>query len=336
MHLSLVIPGLHAPLPEWQRSYGWLPQAPGLQALLSGAEQTEERKADPLTTAAGLLGAGGMPASYRRLAQGLAADNAPWVCADPVHLRADVDSAALVDAGELGVQAEEAQALAGELCRAFGSDGWRFEIGDPARWYALPPPDFELPVLSDLYSAAGRDIGVQLRLGARGAGWKRFFTELQMVLAQSPVNRRREVDGMPPINALWFWGEAPFGVRDAPRVRGVQSDDEVLRGMARAAGLAARAPSLESALDEGVDLLVFLDSLWRPAAYDRIEAWQQAFAALETHWFAPLSRTLAKRRLQTVTLYADSYRWRAQPRTGLAMWRREVPLARSFGLEDRA
>ncbi len=330
MLLHLVVPGLYSRLPEWQRSYGWLPQAAGLQTLLSGAQQAVEAD-DALAVAAELLGAGGAAVGFRRRAHGLG-DEAGWVCADPVHLRADVDSAVLVEAEHLALDEAEACALVSDLEALFADDGWRFEVADAAHWYARPPVALAPPDLPGVREAAGRDVGAYLRNSAQSAEWKRFYAELQMLLAQSEVNRRRESQGMTPVNALWFWGGSTRSAERPPRVRLVQGGDVVLRGMAQTAGLKPSAPALDTVLSAQDDALVCLDALRQATAYDDIEAWQEALAELDVDWFAPLAQALDDRRLDAVVLYADERRWDARRRRGLARWRRETPLSQSLAL----
>ncbi|MEJ2481085.1 MAG: hypothetical protein P8Y78_13155 [Acidihalobacter sp.] len=194
MSFHLLVPGLHARLPEWQRSYGWSPQAAGLQKLLSGAVATPGQGGASVV-AAGLLGVTGTAAGFRRRAHGFA-DESRWLCADPVHLRADVNSAILVEAEHLALEEAEARALAADLEAMFAGDGWRFEVVDAAHWYALPPEALAPPELPGTRETAGADVGPHFRNADQSVEWKRFYAELQMVLAQSETNRRREAQGM--------------------------------------------------------------------------------------------------------------------------------------------
>jgi hypothetical protein len=250
-----------------------------------------------------------------------------------VYLRADVDSAILVEAEHLQLEESEARALVADLQAMFAGDGWCFEVADAVCWYALPPSAVVPPELPGTREAAGRDVGLHFRDADQSAQWKRFYAELQMVLAQSEVNRRREARGMTPVNALWFWGAAARATAGRRAVNVVQGGDAVLVGMAQAAGLTPSVPDLNAALDSGGAALVWLDALRRAAAYDDIEAFQEALAEIDAAWFAPLVQALEERRLESVLLYADGRRWDARRRRGLARWRREAALPQALGLE---
>lgn len=337
MILHLVVPGLFAPLMEWQRSYGWTPNAPGLRSLLSGAAKLEGVDCDGPRLCAELLGldgGGALPmAGLRRIAQGFGDDGQTWVCADPVHLRADVDSAILVESELLALGEDEAQALIAELHAVFGPDGWCFESSTPRQWYARPPVDFELPVLPTVREVAGNDVGIHLRNIPQAIEYKKFYSELQMVLTHSTVNASREQRGEAAINALWFWGA---GRVSRPLRTGelcaVQAEDDVLAGIGSVAGVAVGPPSLEHTLAMKGDVFVNLDDLRREAAYDDLAAWEEALAVLDRVWFAPLAGCLERREMDEVVVYADDRRWHARRRRGLARWRREPELIHSLGL----
>ena len=330
--LHLFLPGLAARLAEWRRSYGWEPQAAGLQRLLAGARH--ERMREPLLhVAAGLLGVAGSIAGFRRLGQGLPAAPAA-LCADPVHLRTGVDSALLVEAHHLDLQADETQRLYAQVQDWFGGDGWRFEQAGAACGYALPPPHMQVPAWPAPADIAGRDVGPCLRAPGQSPQWKRFHAELQMLLAGSEINRLRQARGAPTVDALWFWGGGSVGRARVPAGGAVQGESPVLRGMGRAAGLAVSPPRLENALREGG--LVWLDQLHDAAAYDDIEAWRQSLRVLDEAWFQPLAQAVAARRLAAVHLYAEGCHWEARRLFAWRRWRKPAPLLQILAPEAGA
>ncbi|WP_198034077.1 hypothetical protein [Acidihalobacter ferrooxydans] len=331
MTLHLFIPGLLARLPEWQRDYGWTPHAPALQALLSGASRASADP-DPATGVAGLLGVRGSAAAFRRLGQGDTAQPG-WFCADPVHLRTDVDSAVLIEAEHLGLALGEARQLRDELLSLFAADGWCLEVGDATYWYALPPAGLLPPPLPAVALMAGEDVGNSIRTASQSTAWKQFYAELQMLLTQSTINLEREARGQSAINALWFWGAGEQPRVGRATVASVLTGEPVQVGMAHAAGVPVAMPEPQAALSAAGDALVYLDTLRGAAAYDDIEAWEQALAELDARWFAPLVQALEHRQVDAIALYADGTRWQAGRRRGLARWRREQPLTQSLGLE---
>ncbi|ASJ75371.1 hypothetical protein [Granulosicoccus antarcticus] len=129
------------------------------------------------------------------------------VCADPIHFRADRDSATLIPVDKLNLQASEADALLKSINDFVQADGLRFGRTEAGRWFmggkegtALSsyPPSF----------LAYRNASAFLPEGDASGDWRRLMTELQMLLHTHPVNIEREQNGYLPINSVWFWGGA--------------------------------------------------------------------------------------------------------------------------------
>jgi len=65
------------------------------------------------------------------------------------------------------------------------------------------------------WRTAGRPLDSHLPEGPRGAEWRRWLTEAQMLLHEHPLNQQREARGLRPLNALWLSG----GSANAPTPR---------------------------------------------------------------------------------------------------------------------
>jgi hypothetical protein len=70
-----------------------------------------------------------------------------------------------------------------------------------------------------VWRVAGRPLDAHLPDGPRGADWRRWLTEAQMLLHVHPLNEAREARGLRPLNALWLSGGAPSA--PPPRAAGV-------------------------------------------------------------------------------------------------------------------
>lgn len=76
----------------------------------------------------------------------------------------------------------------------------------------------------------GREPSPYMPTGGDANAYHRLHSEIQMALHLSDVHRRREAEGLRPINALWIWGggEAPTS---APRsIPPLYADDALVRG----------------------------------------------------------------------------------------------------------
>jgi len=218
-----------------------------------------------------------------------------WLRADPVHLRIEGDSVVVLDPSVLGLEREEADALVASLQRHFAADGLRFHAADRERWY-VRVPEGERPTTVALEAVRGRDAFGRLPSGGGAIRWRSAITEAQMVLSAHEVNARREEQGRPAANSVWFWGEGATPERvDRPYAL-VLAHDTFARGLARLSGAELQAPpaSLEQVdlVAESSAALVVLDE---PAAALRrvdLDAWAKAAARLDEDWFYGLGKAI--------------------------------------------
>lgn len=298
MPLDLLVPDLLLPVeaPESLRAV----RLPALERWLARGEM---RRTPHPTLRAALAEAYGVPAPPAVAAITLAADAAPsegaWLRADPVHLRIDPHAASgwLHDASALEVTRDEANALAAALNAQFAGDGFEFVAPVADRWY-VRVPEGETPRTVALDEALGRNVFGLLPSGSGRINWPSAFTEVQMLLAAHPVNARREEQGLPAINSVWFWGEGARPARLAAPYALVYADEPFARGLAGLAGtrLAPRPAGFEAidAVPEGETVLAVLDMLTAPLRAGRYEEWTAAALDLDERWFTRLSDAIER------------------------------------------
>lgn len=297
MHLTLLVPGLLWPREILHDTLFDLP-LPALGTLLGRGNRKPCAGIDtwladtfglplPLPSAPlRLLGDGGDPG-----------DN-DWLCLDPVHLRID-ERALVVDAPErLALRADEDLALRQALAPILDRE---IVAPVPGRWYVRVEAGDDIETL-DLARAVGRAAAPDLPRGPDGPCWRTRLAEAQTVLHAHPVNRARADSALPAINTLWPWGAGrlPAGVRTS--LRTIRTDDAVLKGIARLAGIPVEAVAFDAA---GGDALVRIDALAGPAAAYDAMSWRAALAALEDAWFAPALAALRTGARRSVRLVAD-------------------------------
>lgn len=230
-----------------------------------------------------------------------------WMCATPAHLRIEQDRLVLVDARQLALGRDEAEALLTTLNAHFADDGIAFVAPSPDRWYARlhHAPAMTTTPLDDVI---GRDIHPHLPKGADALLWHRRYNEVQMLLHAHPVNAAREARGLPVVNSLWWWGEgsaAPVQRRFAS----ISADDVLVRGLARLSAtplrsLPADAAAWLAALEPAGEHYLYLDALALAWAYRDFGAWNAARAHLEHTWLDPLFAALKDKRITRLTIDA--------------------------------
>lgn len=234
------------------------------------------------------------------------AGTALWLAADPAWARADINGIRLMACGHMQLDMTQAQTFADALQPVFAESGMRLEVATPDHWQLHLPEGVALPALSAPEQAMGEDIGEHLPQGAAGKPWRLLLNDIQVTLQQQPLNAARRARGMPPVNTLWLWGAGRLPATLHSSLRGVVSDDLLLRALANRAGVATQPRTAAQVAAAGAGWLLDLQDL--PAA------------EVETQWWPQLAPMLAR---QSVLLhFASGERWLRRPWHRWRLWRR--------------
>lgn len=251
----------------------------------------------------------------RELVAGDAGD-ALWLCADPAWVEPDISGARLLACGQLQLTDAEAAALAQPLAPLFDEQGMQLVVTTPDRWHLRLPPGTAVPDFPAPEQALGENLLQHLPHGPEGRRWRILQNELQVALHQHPLNIRRRAAGKPPVNNLWLWGAGVLPAQVRTALRGVVSDDPLLRGLAARSGIAHHPRASSSAsgaaafpVGEPADLppgwLLDLQDL-------------PVDAIADARW--PAIDTLARRRPLRLT-FANGERWEHRPWHRWRFWR---------------
>jgi hypothetical protein len=227
--------------------------------------------------------------------------------ADPVALvagRNDVALAARID----DLDGSDTDALVATLNAHFGRDGLAFRAPRPDAWFVLVDhtPDLTTTPLSAVRGA----IYPWLPGGNDAARWRRWMSEMQMLLHEHPANVAREARGRVPVTGIWIGdGGRLAESRQGPATPifappGAAGD--VARGLARQCGNSAFVlPAHFAALPKQDGAVVVLD-----------RAQGANGAAWQSRWLDPAVAALEHGSLTALSLLADgqgmSARWDAQ------------------------
>lgn len=330
--IDLFIPGLFGPAHDPAADDGRLtaPHTPALTLVCARARRMLIAAADAQTRLFGLFGisppadADAPVAALTRLADGGTPNTDWWLRADPVCLQPSRDGLVLAAGEGLNISLDEAEALAAEILKVFGEDGWQLEPRHPLRWY-LRPRRAALIRTHALDQVDGRDIRHFLPSGPEAGGWRAALTELQLLLHGSTINAAREARGKLPINSLWFWGGGCLPEPGPAPWTGVWSDQALAAGLGclhgiPTAGVPGNARSWLAAAGPG-DHLVTLDGPGRAAQHLDYAGWGGLLEQLDTLWIAPLLAALRAGDLQSLYLHTEGVSF-ALPRAGLRrLWR---------------
>ena len=323
MQLILVLPGLL----EWRADGTPAAHAPALAHLLAMAgppAREDGGTAAALAARYGVIRQTDWPLAPIRLAAlGVDPEAGYWLAADPVTLsvgRVDVQLAGVVD----DLAPTDADAIVATLNAHFADDGLVFAAPRPDAFFVRVPTAIRLATHPP-GAALGRSLRALLPQGPDADAWRRWHSEIEMLLHEHPVNVARERAGRPLANSLWFSGGGilPPPPSPAPLIRTYAT-----AGIAAALARFARSPlqPLPSQLRDASRDAGSADSI--VVALDR----PLDVPAIERAWAAPARAAVAAGSLHAVTLLCDdggdAIVWRAG-RPGL--WQR---LAGSFARHD--
>ena len=251
----------------------------------------------------------------RQLAAGDAGD-ALWICADPAWVEPDMNGARLLACGQMQLTAAEAAEFAEPLAPLFEEQDMRLELTSPDRWHLRLPQGTAVPEFPAPEQALGENLLQHLPQGPDGRRWRILQNDIQVLLHQHPLNARRRAAGQPPVNSLWLWGAGALPATVATSLRGVVSDDPLLRALAAGAGIAHRLRTPASGARETAAVgMAPTDA----AAHWLIDLQDLPAQSIADAWW-PMIHTLARQRPLRLS-FASGERWELRPWHRWRFWR---------------
>ena len=163
-----------------------------------------------------------------------------WLRAEPAWIRPDINGARLYALGVmLPLDAEDVAGFVPDVQALLDDAGYRLEAATPQRWYVRMPRDAAIPRFATPSEALGSDPFDYPPEGEGQRTWRVLDNEVQIALHQHPRNAERQRAGLPPVNALWWWGDAALPDATSSELPILHSDDPLLRGLARLANMEA-------------------------------------------------------------------------------------------------
>ncbi|MCW9024503.1 MAG: hypothetical protein OQK73_07455 [Gammaproteobacteria bacterium] len=216
--LTLFIPGLFEPgkflsqYPEYT-----VPRLSALETFLARAKKINADPVDELMQLAQLFGLTELPVAA--LLHGLkdsactrTSDDDWYMCADPVYIQPDRDSAVLLAHEQLQLSMDEARTIATKINQFYANEPWQLEVLQSQQWVIKSTQSYQLE-LKPLENVMGQYVFDYLPKGKDSGYWKSIFNEIQMLLHALPLNQQRQQEGKLPVNSLWFWGEGSLPAR---------------------------------------------------------------------------------------------------------------------------
>ncbi|WP_126455502.1 hypothetical protein [Sulfuriflexus mobilis] len=264
-------------------------------------------------------------AALRALADGLQpADEAYWLCADPVHLHPDLDHLLLFSGESFSPTPAQARQLVEELNQLFREDALEFIVGTHEHWYlrCRQAPDVSFTPLDKVLA---RNILHFLPVGPEQATWRRYLNEMQMQMTASEVNRQRAESAMAEVNSVWCWGggklpkwSPEYGSSAFSRVYTQQAFSRGLARYMRVEVGDVPGSAGECVLDDTEQLLEFAELAER----DDPQAFMRFLSGFERDYLQVLCSDMKQGKLDELVIYFAGQRFCLNRKTMRRWWRR--------------
>jgi hypothetical protein len=254
-------------------------------------------------------------------------ENLSYMCADPVHLQADMDHAILTSSHDLYLNQDESAAICDVLNKHFKQDGLSFISLDKDQWIVTCKDEIELNT-TPLSETIGRNVNFLLPKGDASGFWKKILTEAQMLMHSHDVNVDRESSGKLSVNSLWFHGSGHLPNYDKQTSLSICSNDNVLKGLADHIGcdhmpVPQSFEHYKKILLSGKSSvnILHLDELEHLVNYSDVTLWLDRLVELLNDWVYPLISLSNKNKIK-VTLYpCNKKQYQFSSVDSLKIWR---------------
>lgn len=259
------------------------------------------------------------------MADGMNAESAYWLRADPVHFH--LNRSQVILQTNVTLSLAEAQQLCESLNQHFADTEMRFFAPHPQRWYVRLKDDPDL-ITHSVNQVEGRDSRQYLPQGNAALKWHGIMNEAQMVLHRSQINQCvTDRGGLSP-NSVWLWGGGRT-VKLARAFDQLYSDSELADAFAHAADI-PHSRGVEVRADVEKTLYVW-EGMSAALRRGDFYAWRESLLGFEANMLSLLLHALARGELDRIVLDAlsdnDSQRFVLTRLMLWKLWCRVQPLA---------
>ncbi len=285
-----------------------IPVLKNLQRFLSRAEKKSVDIHDWHSGLASLFQLEKLPAAAlsHKLIKGTGEKDLFYLCADPVYIQPDLNSVVLLAHEELELSLDDAGKLAAAINAHFVDENWSLEVLSPHRWL-MKLERFPALETTPLAQIQQQSISHDLPQGDDSGYWQRIQNEIQMLLFAHPLNQRREAQGKPPVNSLWFWGEGVLPEKASVHWQSIMGQGALLDALANWSSAERQVISFrEKLVIDGINgkILLASDEFIVAVRGHDFHAWSKALEQFDNNWIGLLLNLLVTGELDSVTLLA--------------------------------
>ena len=249
--------------------------------------------------------------------------------ADPVYIQPNREQLVLLGNSGLDISLQDAERMVNDINSTYHDTAWQIAALTPRQWI-LEQDAVEQIQTHALNEVVGKNINSFLPAGAEEKKWRALMNELQMFLHAHPVNQQRQMQGLPVVNSLWFWGAGvlPAPVTDSDKSF-IQcwSGETISLALSRLNNVPRRdLPEkaedwLKQAISPGHHLLV-IEQLFNDIVKSDPLEWWQSFNEFVEQWLTPLVAAIKQNTLEQINLVdSDGSCYQLTPRMSKRWWK---------------
>lgn len=256
-------------------------------------------------------------------------DSLHYMCADPVHLQADIDHAILTSSDDLAIQESDSAIFCDVLNKHFNQDGLFFLCVNKDRWVVASKDKIRLDT-TPLSEAIGRNVNFILPKGEDAVSWNRVLTEAQMLMHSHDINTVRETSGRQSVNSLWFHGSGDLPEFSKHSSMFICSNDSALEGLSSHTGSdyikvpAAFDDYKETLLSQTSDInILHISELEHLVNYSDVNVWLEKFTEVLDAWVYPLIDVANENDVRVMLYPCNNKQYQFSKYDSLKFWRQE-------------
>lgn len=249
--------------------------------------------------------------------------------ADPVYIQPNREHLVLLGNSGLDLSFKEAEEIVSDINQTYHDTAWQLIVLTAKQWIIEQEQPQQIHCHS-LREATGKNINDYMVKGSDEKKWHGLMNELQMLLHAHPVNQQRQMQGLPTVNSLWFWGSgmlpAPSSDNENAFVQ-CWSDETISLALSRLNNVPRTdLPEdaqmwLKQAITPGKHF-IFLETLDTDLVRSDPLEWWQSFSDFVAQWLTPMVAAIKQNGIGQLNLVDErGNNYQLTPRLAKRWWK---------------
>lgn len=228
--------------------------------------------------------------------------NTYWLRADPVHYISTQRGVTVFGYHFLDLSQSEAESLVKTLNEFLKLDKMELVAVSSTKWCLKLSHPTDI-VTNALVDVIGKNIKPYFCSGEDQTKWIKLDVELQMLLANHPINLERMNKGLPVINGVWFWGNGVLPKTVSSELAAIVTNIPLLQALAKLTGVPVHT-AFNEILEKKSEKKVLRASFSSYSLLKNglIEAWKEELSTLEKEEFAPALQALKQGKIKSIAI----------------------------------